>query len=107
MAVFQVETLVDLLDRLLHGVADFGQLDLGDDIETIVGHIAPGRRWCPCTLLVYQVKLGRVCQVCFRSIDTFRKQELESFYTYVRIETAVRSDERWPKPNATWGYCRA
>src|SRR5258706_455605 len=37
-AVFEVEALLDFFDRLLHGVADFGQVDLGYDVETVIWH---------------------------------------------------------------------
>ena len=37
--VLQVEALLDFLHRLLHGVAHFGQVDLGYDVKTVIGHV--------------------------------------------------------------------
>src|ERR1035441_1855827 len=38
LGVFQIVTLQNLLHGLLDGVADLRQFDLGDDIETVIGH---------------------------------------------------------------------
>ena len=37
--VFQVVALLDLLDRLLHSVGDFGQLNLGNEVECVLRHL--------------------------------------------------------------------
>ena len=36
--ILQVEALLDLLHRLLHGVVHFGHFDLGDYVKTVIGH---------------------------------------------------------------------